>query len=51
MKRIFYLFVLAAFVAACSSEPHYVVKGNIDGSDSLTFLILKRGTGKMDTLK
>jgi peroxiredoxin len=50
MKRIVYLFVLAVLVASCSSEPRYVVKGNIDGSDSLTFLILKRGIGKMDTL-
>ena len=50
MKRIFYLFVLSAFVAACTSEPHFVVKANIEGSDSLTFYILKRGTGKMDTL-
>ncbi len=51
MKRIVYLFVLAAIVASCTSEPHFVVKGNIDGSDSLKFLLLKRGTSnKMDTL-
>jgi peroxiredoxin len=50
MKRIFYLFVLAAFVAACSSEPHFVVKANIEGSDSLTFYLLKRGSSKIDTL-
>ena len=51
MKRIVYLFVLAAIVASCTSEPHFVVKGNIDGSDSLKFLLLKRGTSnKTDTL-
>lgn len=50
MKRILYLFVLAAFFAACNTEPHYVIKGNIEGSDSLTFWLLKRGSGTMDTL-
>ena len=29
-------------VAACGSEPHYVIKGNIEGSDSVTFLLQKR---------
>jgi peroxiredoxin len=47
MKKIAYLFVLPAFIIACNSEPHYVVKGNIEGSDSITFLLLKRGDGKM----
>jgi peroxiredoxin len=47
MKRFFYLIVLAAFVAACSSEPHFVVKANIEGSDSLTFVLQKREAGKV----
>ena len=42
MKRIIYLFVLAVFVAACGSEPHYVINGNIKDSDSLTFVLQKR---------
>ncbi|MCU0473608.1 MAG: AhpC/TSA family protein [Bacteroidales bacterium] len=50
MKKVIYLFVLTAFIAACSSEPHYVVKGNIEGSDSITFLLQKREAGKIITL-
>lgn len=50
MEKIIYLFVLTAFVAGCSSEPHYVVKGNIEGSDSITFLLQKREAGKIITL-
>jgi peroxiredoxin len=42
MKRIIYLFVLAVFVAACGSEPHYVINGNIKDSDSITFVLQKR---------
>ncbi len=37
-------------VAACSSEPHYVVKGNIAGSDSVTFYLQKRESGKTMTI-
>lgn len=47
MKRFIYLIVLAAFVAACSTEPHFVVKANIEGSDSLTFVLQKREAGKV----
>jgi peroxiredoxin len=50
MKRIAYLFVLPAFIFACSSEPQYVVKGNIEGSDSITFLLKKRDAGKFVTI-
>jgi peroxiredoxin len=50
MKKIFYLFVLLAFISACNSEPHYVVKAKIDGSDSLTFLLQKRDAGKIVTI-
>lgn len=50
MKRIIYLFVLIAFITACSSEPHYVLKGNIEGSDSITFILQKREAGKIVTI-
>jgi peroxiredoxin len=50
MKKIVYLFILPAFIAACSSEPHYVVKANIEGSDSVTFLLQKRDAGKFITI-
>ncbi len=44
MKKIIYLF-LAALIAGCSSEPKFVVKGNIRDSDSMTFLLQKREAG------
>jgi peroxiredoxin len=50
MKKIAYLFVLLVFIVACSTEPHYVVKGKIDGSDSITFLLQKRVAGKIVTI-
>jgi peroxiredoxin len=48
MKKVFYLIVVLAFFASCSSKtPHYVVKGMIDGSDSITFYLQKREGGKI----
>ena len=41
MKKLFYLFVITVLMAACSSEPHYVVKGKIEGADSITFFFRK----------
>jgi peroxiredoxin len=50
MKKLIYLFVLVAIIASCSTEPHYVIKGNIAGSDSITFLLQKREAGKIVTI-
>jgi peroxiredoxin len=50
MKKIIYLAVLAAFIAGCTSKPHFVIKANIAGSDSLTFLLQKRGLTKYITI-
>ncbi|MBS1232167.1 MAG: alkyl hydroperoxide reductase [Bacteroidetes bacterium] len=50
MKRLIYLFVLAVFVYACNSEPRFVIKGKISGSDSVTFMLQKRDAGKIVTL-
>ncbi len=47
MKKISYAIIATILMTACSSEPHYVVKGNIDGSDSLTFYLQKREAGKI----
>lgn len=46
MKKIIYLLVISILIASCSSEPHYVVKGTIEGSDSITFYLQKREAGK-----
>ena len=50
MKKVIYLFVLAAFLSACNSEPRFVIKGKISGSDSVTFLLQKRDAGKIVTI-
>jgi peroxiredoxin len=49
MKKIVYLLILPVFAWACSnsSEPHYVVNGKIDGSDSIKFYLQKREDGKV----
>ncbi len=50
MRKIVYLPVIIALIAACSSEPHYTIKGNIEGSDSVKFLLQKRESGKVVTI-
>jgi peroxiredoxin len=50
MKKIVYLFVNIFFLSACSSEPGYVVKGKIDGSDSIKFYLQKREAGIIVTI-
>jgi peroxiredoxin len=50
MKKIVYLVVLVLLAGACSTEPHYVIKGKIEGSDSITFLLQKREAGKIITI-
>ncbi|MGE5406177.1 MAG: redoxin domain-containing protein [Methanosarcina sp.] len=49
MKKIVYLLILPLFAWACSnsSEPHYVVTGKIEGSDSIKFYLQKREDGKV----
>ncbi len=42
MKKVVYLLILTAILSSCTSKPHYVVKGMIDGSDSITFYLQKR---------
>jgi peroxiredoxin len=49
MKNIVYLLVILVIMAACSTKPHYVVKGKISGSDKITFYIQKRDAGKTVT--
>ncbi len=50
MKKISYIIITTILISACSSEPHYVVKGNIEGSDSVTFYLQKREAGKTITI-
>jgi peroxiredoxin/predicted secreted protein len=46
MKKFIYVFVIGVLMTSCSSKPHYVVKGSIAGSDSITFYLQKREEGK-----
>ena len=46
MKKVIYLFIVGIIMSSCSSKPHYVVKGKIAGSDSITFYLQKREAGK-----
>jgi peroxiredoxin len=50
MKRIINLFFVILTLASCNSKPHYVVKGNVAGSDSITFYLQKRDAGKTITI-
>lgn len=47
MKKIISLIVAVVLLYSCSSKPHYVVKGKIEGSDSVTFYLQKRDAGKI----
>jgi peroxiredoxin len=46
MKKVIYLFLVGLIISSCSSKPHYVVKGNIYGSDTITFYLQEREAGK-----
>lgn len=47
MKKAVYLIIACVIISSCTSKtPHYVVKGSIDGSDSITFYLQKREAGK-----
>jgi len=50
MKNLIYLFVITAIFASCSSEPGFVLKADIEGSDSITFVLQKREAGQLVTL-
>ncbi|HUV01296.1 MAG TPA: TlpA disulfide reductase family protein [Bacteroidales bacterium] len=50
MKKTAYLLIIALSFVACSSEPHYVITGKIDGADSITFLLQQRVAGKIVTI-
>jgi len=47
MKRVFYLLLMAALVGACTSEPRYVIKGDIEGSDNELFYLQRIVDGQI----
>jgi peroxiredoxin len=50
MKKIIYLLVTILLITSCSSEPHYIIKGKIEGSENITFFLMKRDAGKTITI-
>jgi peroxiredoxin len=46
MKKFIHFLLFSVLVASCSSGPHYVVNGKIDGSDTIKFYLQKRESGK-----
>jgi peroxiredoxin len=50
MKKIINILLAILVLASCSSGPHYTVTGNIAGSDSIMFYLLKRDGEKTITM-
>lgn len=46
MKKLTYLLVITILIASCTSKPHYVIKGKIEGSDKIAFILQKKDAGK-----
>jgi peroxiredoxin len=47
MKKSIYILAIMLLLISCSSEPHYVIKGKIAGTDGNTFYLQKRESGRM----
>jgi peroxiredoxin len=50
MKNSINLLLVILVLVACTSKPHYTVRGNIAGSDSIMFYLQKRDAGKTVTI-
>jgi len=50
MKKLIYLFTIAAIAVSCSSKPGFVVTGNISGADTGMVFLQKRAAGTIVTL-
>ena len=46
MRKIFYLSAITILIISCSSEPHYLIKGEIAGADGEMFYLRKRISGQ-----
>ncbi|MBM3420475.1 MAG: AhpC/TSA family protein [Bacteroidetes bacterium] len=46
MKKLFYLLASAVIVVSCTSEPEYVVTGNLAGGDGTVVVLQKRVSGE-----
>lgn len=50
MRKFTYLLAITILIASCTSKPHYIIKGKIEGSDKITFLLQKKDAGKYITI-
>ena len=50
MRKLFLLLSVVIIITACSTEPRYTIKGDIEGADSVTFYLQKREAGGLVTL-
>jgi peroxiredoxin len=50
MKKFIFHVVLLTIIASCNNKPHYVIKGDIKGSDGVVFSLQKREDGKFVTI-
>lgn len=50
MKKIIFVFITGLLIVSCSTEPRYRITGNIEGADSITFLLQKREEGRIVTI-
>jgi len=50
MKKFSYLLILSVLMASCTSKPHFVIKGKIEGSNKIVFLLQKKDAGKYITI-
>ena len=50
MKKFCNLLILTVIMASCTSKPHFVIKGKIEGSDKIVFLLQKKDAGKYITI-
>lgn len=46
MKSIIYVLFIAVLMVACTSEPHFVINGNIEGAEGAAFILQKRVSGQ-----
>jgi peroxiredoxin len=49
MKKVFYYLSLIVLAGSCSTEPHYVITGNITGAEGI-FYLQKRTSGQVYTI-
>jgi len=46
MRKLIFLFVITAVVMSCSSDPEYLVRGTLEGSDECKIYLQKRESGQ-----